>query len=280
MFEILEHSFIETLEISILVFIALVVMDLIYIYSRGKFATFLQKRPGTQYFISSLLGAIPGCGGVYFAISLHTHGLVSFGALLSAFIATTGDEAYVMISRSPMLALGISALLMALGYIIGWSVDIFRKRVNSLPHSHCEAEIFHPGEEFRLSHYFKEHLWSHIIKKHMFKIISWTFIAILIIELAVRNFDLASFIEANHFWILVIAGLWGLIPQSGPHIIFLTMFIEQTIPFSIFFTNMFVQNGHALLPLLAISVRDSITIKAIGLGFGVLIGSLLFSFGL
>jgi hypothetical protein len=75
------------------------------------------------------------------------------------------------------------------------------------------------------------------------------------------------------------AAIWGLIPQSGPHIIFVTMYAENSIPFSIFFTNMFVQSGHALLPLLSISLRDSIIIKAIGLILGIILGSVLFSLG-
>ncbi len=280
MLEILEHSFVETLEISLLVFVALVAMDLIYIYSRGKLASFLKRRPATQYLISSLLGAIPGCEGVYFAISLHTHGLVSFGALLCAFIATTGDEAFIMFSRFPMQAFGLTMLLLGIGYLIGWSFDFIRKKVNTQHETHCETEIFHPQEEFSLSHYWQEHLWSHIIKSHMFKIIIWTFIAIFVIELAIQNFDLRNYISENPYWAILIAALWGLIPQSGPHLIFVTMFAEQSIPFSIFFTNMLVQSGHALLPLLSISLKDSIIIKVISLLLGALLGSIIFYFGI
>jgi hypothetical protein len=58
------------------------------------------------------------------------------------------------------------------------------------------------------------------------------------------------------------------------------MFAEGTIPFSVLFTNMFVQNGHALLPLLSVSIKDSVWIKVIGLAAGLLLGSFLLLLGI
>lgn len=105
------------------------------------------------------------------------------------------------------------------------------------------------------------------------------FAAIFIIELAMRTYNLQSFISDKTFLVLLVAALIGLIPQSGPHLIFVTMFAEGTIPFSVLFTNMFVQNGHALLPLLSVSLKDSISIKAIGLVSGLIIGSVMLLMG-
>lgn len=275
MLDIFKHTFFESLEITGLVFIALVVMDLAYVYSRGKLVSFLQKQPRMQYFISAFLGAIPGCEGAFLTVSLHTHGLISFGALLTAFIATSGDEAYVMFSRFPFHALVLTASLFVAGYIIGWLIDILQKKTKEGHARHCETKILHPNQELSLRHYFQVHLWHHIIKKHIFKIFLWTFAAIFIIELAMRNYNLQSLVGDKTFLVLLVAALIGLIPQSGPNLIFVTMFAEGAIPFSVLFTNMFVQNGHALLPLLSVSLKDSISIKAIGLVSGLIIGSIL-----
>lgn len=279
MLEIFEHTFFESLEITGLVFIALVAMDLAYVYSRGKLVSFLQKQPRMQYFISAFLGAIPGCEGAFLTVSLHTHGLISFGALLTAFIATSGDEAYVMFSRFPLQALALTASLFVAGYIIGWLIDILQKKTKESHSRHCETKIFHPNEKLSFKHYFQVHLWRHIIKKHIFKIFIWTFVAIFVIELAMRTYNLQSLISDKSLLVLLVAALIGLIPQSGPHLIFVTMFAEGTIPFSVLFTNMFVQNGHALLPLLSVSLKDSISIKAIGLVSGLIIGSVLLLMG-
>lgn len=280
MTEILEHTFLDSLEITGLVFIALVVMDLAYVYSRGKLVSYLAKHPRMQYFISAFLGAIPGCEGVFLTVSLHTHGLISFGALLAAFIATSGDEAYVMFSRFPWQAIKLTALLFVTGYLTGWIVDWIQKRTKGDHSRHCETKIFHPNREFSLKHYVTEHLWQHIIRKHIIKIFIWTFAAIFMIEAAITFYDLKHLISDKPLLMVPVAGLIGLIPQSGPHLIFVTMFAEGTIPFSVLFTNMFVQNGHALLPLLSVSIKDSVWIKVIGLAAGLLLGSFLLLLGI
>lgn len=279
MLGIFEHALYETLEITALVFIALVVMDLAYVYSRGKLVTLLQSHPQMQYLISAFLGAIPGCEGAFLTVSLHTHGLISFGALLAALIATTGDEAYVMFSRFPLQALGLTVLLFLAGYIIGWLADVLQKITRGGHARHCETKIFHPNEKFSFRHYVQVHLWRHIIKKHIIKIFLWTLAAIFIIELAIEQYGLQHLLSEKPYLLLLMAGFIGLIPQSGPHLIFVSMFAEGAIPFSILFTNMFVQNGHALLPLLSVSLRDSVWIKTIGLIAGLLSGSLLLLMG-
>ena len=67
-------------------------------------------------------------------------------------------------------------------------------------------------------------------------------------------------------------GLIAIIPESGPHLIFVMMFAKGLIPFSVLLATCIVQDGHGMLPLLAYTVKDSILIKAfnfvIGLGIG------------
>lgn len=268
----LAHALEETLIIGIFIFIALVAMDYLYVRSRGRLAAMVKRRPATQYLLGALMGAIPGCEGVYFAVSMHAHGLISFGALLAAFIATIGDEAFFMISVVPLTTLLLTGILFILGYLIGTGSDILMKRY--LPHTdlHCQTPIIHKEVRFSWHHYWTEHLWEHIIKEHMIKILLWTFAAIFLIEFALDNYDLKALIAGNTFWLLIIAALVGLIPQTGPHFIFVAMFAEGAIPFSILFTNMIIQSGHALLPQLSISLKDSFLLKLIAFVAGLLLG--------
>ena len=78
--------------------------------------------------------------------------------------------------------------------------------------------------------------------------------------------------QENRFIVLLVACLVGLIPESGPHLIFLTLFVEKTIPFSIFLASSIVQDGHGMLPLLAESRWDFLQIKAINFVVGLLLG--------
>ncbi|MFO7972800.1 MAG: putative manganese transporter, partial [Desulfobacterales bacterium] len=84
----------------------------------------------------------------------------------------------------------------------------------------------------------------------------------------------------NHMlWVLVIGALIGVIPESGPHLIFVMMYAQGLIPFSVLLTTSFVQDGHGMLPLLSYSLKDSVMIKIFNLVFGLLVGGVLFAIG-
>ena len=123
-------------------------------------------------------------------------------------------------------------------------------------------------------HFLQEHLWGHIIKKHLHRIFFWTLGVLAILQTGSYFFDLDDWVRGNHLYILLLAILIGLIPQSGPHIIFITLFVSGAIPFSILLTNSIVQEGHAGLPLLAESKRGFLWMKAISVTAGLLVGLL------
>jgi hypothetical protein len=121
-------------------------------------------------------------------------------------------------------------------------------------------------------HFLNEHLWKHTIKRHIPRIFIWTLIAFLIIDVFLAYFDLDKWISSNTLIMLVLALLIGIIPQSGPHIIFVTLFASGSIPFSVLMANSVVQDGHGAIPLLAESPRSFIMMKAIKLSIGILAG--------
>ena len=54
------------------------------------------------------------------------------------------------------------------------------------------------------------------------------------------------------------------------------MYAKGLVPLSVLVTSAIVQDGHGMLPLLSYSVRDSVMLKSINLGFGLIIGLGLF----
>ncbi|OFX80115.1 MAG: hypothetical protein A2X12_09545 [Bacteroidetes bacterium GWE2_29_8] len=121
-------------------------------------------------------------------------------------------------------------------------------------------------------HFLKKHLWEHIIKKHFIKILIWTLLALVFIKVGLNYFDINQWVEANHLSILVIALLLGIIPESGPHIVFITLFANGSIPFSVLLANSIVQDGHSGLPLLAESKKTFIVVKLINVMVGLSAG--------
>ena len=68
--------------------------------------------------------------------------------------------------------------------------------------------------------------------------------------------DIEAWIKGNKGIMILIAVLVGLIPQSGPHIVFVTMFANGLLPFSVLLANTISQDGHACLPLIAENKRS------------------------
>ncbi|MDR2287016.1 MAG: putative manganese transporter [Prevotellaceae bacterium] len=121
-------------------------------------------------------------------------------------------------------------------------------------------------------HFLKEHVLQHVIYKHLLRVFTWTSGSLLFIYLLGLFVHYDEWITDNHLIMLFIALTIGLIPESGPHIVFISLFIEGNIPFSILLANSLVQNGHSGLPLLAESKKSFVKMKIIAVAIGLIAG--------
>lgn len=131
-------------------------------------------------------------------------------------------------------------------------------------------------------HFLEEHLWKHVAKKHVPTIFAWTLIALTALHFLPGHDKIEAFAGANasvKWLILISAALVGLIPESGPHLVFVTLFANGTLPLSVLLANSIVQDGHGLLPMLAHSRRDFILVKLIKFIIALAIGGALMAFG-
>jgi len=149
------------------------------------------------------------------------------------------------------------------------------KRITFLSLSICTLYIISLCSE----HYLQSHIWEHIIKKHLFRVFLWSFGALLFVHWGLAFWNLNTIIHEHMIWVLLLGALIGLVPESGPHLIFVMMYAQGLIPFSVLFTTSFVQDGHGMLPLLSYSLKDSVLIKLFNITFGLLSGGILFALG-
>ena len=122
-------------------------------------------------------------------------------------------------------------------------------------------------------HFLDEHLWRHVARRHVPRIFLWTLGALAVMHLLTQEFDVRATFARSQWLLLLIACLIGIIPESGPHLIFVTLFAEGLIPFSVLLGSSIVQDGHGMLPLLAHSRRGFLGIKLVNLIAGLIIGS-------
>jgi hypothetical protein len=270
----------DTIQITILVTIMMIVIDIVNLWSKGKIGSLLQKkRKYRQYYVSSLIGTIPGCFGGFTNVSLYIHGLISFGALAGSMISVSGDEAFVMLAMFPKTAVILFVILFILGTSGGKIIDVLVRRFKIETRSDFDELVIHNTER-NLKHFLKEHIFEHIIKKHVWKIALWTFGALIVVEISLKYLNLQDF-TTNYTIVFLFAGaLIGLIPESGPHLLFVTLFAGGLIPFSVLLTSSIVQDGHGMLPLLSYSFKDSVKIKLFNFVIGLSIGLILFALGM
>lgn len=321
----------DTILITGLVVVMMLLIESFNVESRGKAFSFLRKSRLAQLLFSASLGAVPGCVGGFASVSLYTHRLIGFGALLAMMVATAGDEAFLMLALFPGKAALLFAILLVLGIAAGWIVTLLSRKDMSLPtrleDTYDLHEVDHMQEApsgkrhldwkrivlfvgvavfvgalvlgvldeaepqtkglnvfsekwiywvfgalslfvlaallFGSDHFIEEHLWEHIVGRHFAPIFLWTFFVLLITAGLFQAFDLQSWINDNPFLMVLLAILVGLIPESGPHMVFVTLFAGGVIPFPVLLANSIVQDGHASLPLLADSKVSWIKAKAI-----------------
>jgi hypothetical protein len=118
-FEIFKQS----LMITLFVFVMMLIIDYFNVLTKGRINGLMKGGQWRRYVVSSLLGSTPGCLGAFLNVSFYVHGLLSFGALVGGMIATSGDEAFVMLTLFPKEALILFSLLFVFGITFGWLSD-------------------------------------------------------------------------------------------------------------------------------------------------------------
>jgi hypothetical protein len=345
-FESINYVAQQTIMISGFVLYMMLIIEYINVRSKGKWSEPLKKSGIAQIAVSNTIGIIPGCVGIFTIVSLYTHNIIKFPALLSGSIATMGDEAFVMLSMIPSTAIKIGFSLLIISFIVGIFFHLFFKNkfsftsqeshLNHHEHDEClcfnKKSIFnqiknisfhrallisililivlfqlfnghsHGHEECTNSshsehiwenlffviasifsiaivttvpeHFLVEHLWGHILKKHFLRIFLWTLISLTLITLAMNYWNIENWVQNNTYFMLFLALVVGIIPISGPHILFISLFASGSIPFSILLANTIVQEGHGGLPLMADAKKSFIIMKLIKIIIALIIGAI------
>ena len=335
--EIALHDFIHAVMITLFVFVMMLLVDYLNVLTQGRLSILIRGNRWRQYSVASLLGSLPGCLGSFLNVSFYVHGLISFGAIVGGMIATSGDEAYVMLAMFPRKAFLLFGLLFGLGILFAWLTDLIASALGLRPCQECRLQVVHNAENYQeiprsqllqnfldislyrgillagfivfvvliatgiigpktwnweritmLSllasaaviigsaspHYLQEHIWQHLVRKHLWRVFLRTFGALFLVDLLLNVWDMAEFIQGHLVIVLLMAVLIGVIPESGPHMIFVMLYARGAIPFGVLVASSVVQDGHGMLPLLSYSVKDSLRIKVFNMIYGLLVGAL------
>ena len=269
----------ESLIITAIVTAMMLLIEYLSYRTEGKLIPLLRRSKLGGVLSAAVLGVIPGCLGGYITVSMYSKRAFSFGALLAMMIATTGDEAFVMLAMYPVKALWIFLGLFALAIAVGLLAEFFDPRRSSDFSRPDGQSLSRPDGQFgagpsanpvpesaaTYSHSEGKdlkHRMLHTLGEAL-KIFAWAFGVLLVVQLASNYVDLETWISGNTALMIPLAVLVGLIPQSGPHMVFVTMFAQGLVPLPVLLANCLMQDGHAGLPLLAEDKRSFVRAKGI-----------------
>ena len=107
----------------------------------------------------------------------------------------------------------------------------------------------------------------------------WTLGTIVIIGVLMSYFDIASWVSDNTILMILLAAAVGVIPESGPHLVFVSLYAAGVVPLPVLMASCISQDGHASLPLLAQSRGAFIKAKLINVCVAVAVGLILLCIG-
>jgi len=114
----------QALTITWFVAMMMVLVEYVNVLSADRLRGALCGSHWAQYVVAVLLGATPGCLGAFVVVSLYVHRSVRLGALVACMIATSGDEAFVMLAIFPRTALLLTLGLATVGIVAGMLTDL------------------------------------------------------------------------------------------------------------------------------------------------------------
>lgn len=325
------HPIVHSIAITGFVFVMMVVVECATVVSKQVWRGPRIAGRG-QHAAGAAMGSVPGCLGAFAAAVMHSRGVISFGALLAAMVATVGDEAFLMLALIPGQFIILAITLFLLGTIAGTVVDlVLRPRSDGIetdpdagsvppwirPDLRTVAALWRRPSRARVvfsvvlgafgtavavgwlhpvsggwihavtvvavfaglaivvtgdERFLIERLYRHVVRRHLPRIFAWTSGALILTELIAGRMDPGSLASWNGPTLLMLACLLGLLPESGPQVLFVTLFHRGLIPFSVLLAGSIVQDGHGMLPVLAQSRRTFVLIKGIKLTLGLAVG--------
>jgi hypothetical protein len=172
-------------------------------------------------------------------------------------------------------ALGLFAVGVALG-AVGPSTWNWVRVTLLLAAAVASAVVFVSPE-----HFLEEHLYRHVAREHVPRIFAWTLGALFVMAwIRVQGGPFQGWVQTHPGWAVLAAALIGILPESGPHMLFVVGYAQGILPLSALAASSVVQDGHGMLPLLAESWREFLKVKLITFAAGVAAGYGLRLFGL
>ncbi len=277
---VLKHAFVDTLKIAPILLVVYFLIEFLEYKKLMQFQKSKMLNGRASPVFGSLFGSVPQCGFSVISTDLYTKGVVSIGALLSVYIATSDEAIPIMLSHSgswlSMLCLILAKIV--LGVIVGYLAIWLYPKVFKTKHlhlttvsgedKHIEQEHNH-DEHHEVEHHVKEqesheHIgcchhdlessrfdWKHPLL-HCLKILAFILLINIIFDGIIEwvgKDKLTDFLSYSSAVQPLLAVLIGLIPNCASSVVITELYLLNGISFGAVLAGLSVNAGLGLMVL-------------------------------
>lgn len=283
--EVLLEAFLDTAKILPFLFIVYYLIELLEFKYAVKFSKNKFLKGKASPIFGAVIGCVPQCGFSVISTDLFSKKIISVGALIAVFIATSDEAIPLMVANPTSIhwMIALIAIKVALGIIVGYlSIFlynvIFKRKVKGLEvdkeeHHHEDdfsEEEHHNHEHHQDSEHNEEHEivragcchhdmqsktfdWLHPLL-HCLKISAFILVINVIFgcitHIWVGEETLTTFLAQSQYMQPILAVLIGLIPNCASSVVLTELFLVGGLKFGALVAGLSVNAGLGLIMLL------------------------------
>ena len=233
-------------------FFVFLIIELLEFFWADKINSLIKKTGKSGILVGSLASIIPQCGFSVMASSLYSRRIITRGALIAVYLATS-DETIPILLATPSkmyLVVPIVGLKLLIGIVFGYLIEFIT------PTKVVDNTDFSPdiSEEegcckHDIEHGHKREIIIHPIV-HTANVFGFILVITLILNYCLDNSAITDLIAGSKYIQPVIASIIGLIPNCAISIGITMMLIKGSITFGAAMSGLLANAGLGLLVLL------------------------------
>ena len=245
MLHVLEHAFIDSLNVFILVFVLYFILSFIEKYINKQ----LNSNNKLSPLFGALIGLVPQCGISVCASDLYIKRKITIGTLISVFLACSDEAIFILLASEKFLTV-IPLLLtkLIIGFSSGFIIDfIIAQKIKKTTEENVECCHHHHHKK-------KNKILDNLLHtlSHSFEVFVYVFVVNLLFGLLfyfIGENNIILFLERNKYLSPLLATLIGAIPNCASSIILSELYIIGGISFGTLIAGLLINAGLGMIYL-------------------------------
>ena len=254
--EVVLDVFLDALKDSAIILAFVFVFHILLSFIEDKLSNFLTKHKKTGPLFGSLFGIIPQCGTSVIAGDLYISKYITMGTVVAVFLSCS-DEALIVLlnpvhySEKTIMVLPLIGLKFALGFLIGFLVDLIYKNQETIDSKEDLEDVSCTDHHHHGDVKLHKHLIHPLI--HSLEIFAFVLVINFCLGLIIASVGEESFIyfmTSNRYLTPLFASIIGLIPNCVSSVLISELYLSNSIPFGALLAGLLMNAGLGMMVLL------------------------------